>query len=61
MVLDASGAVEPLLERVWRLRADVSACDAVYVVLAEAPSVVLVTGDRRLARVPGLVVDIEAV
>ena len=60
-VLDASGAIEPLLERVWQLRANVSAYDAVYVALAEALSEVLVTGDRRLARVPGLAVDIETV
>ncbi|MCY4551242.1 MAG: type II toxin-antitoxin system VapC family toxin [Defluviicoccus sp.] len=52
---------EPLLERVWQLRANVSAYDAVYVALAEALTEVLVTGDRRLARVPGLAVDIEAV
>ena len=52
---------EPLLDRVWQLRANVSAYDAVYVALAEALSDVLVTGDRRLARAPGLTVGIEAV
>ena len=52
---------EPLLDRVWQLRANVSAYDAVYVALAEALSDVLVTGDRRLARVPGLTVGIETV
>ncbi len=52
---------EPLLDRVWQLRANVSAYDAVYVALAEALSDVLVTGDRRLARAPGLRVGIEAV
>lgn len=51
----------PLLDRVWQLRANVSAYDAVYVALAETLSDVLVTGDRRLARVPGLGVAIEAV
>ena len=52
---------EPLLGRVWQLRANVSAYDAVYVALAEALSTVLVTGDRRLAAVPGLAVAIEPV
>ena len=52
---------EPLLDRVWQLRANVSAYDAVYVALAEALSDVLVTGDRRLARVPGLGVAVEAI
>ena len=52
---------EPLLGRVWQLRADVSAYDAIYVALAEALSTVLVTGDRRLAGVPGLTVAVEFV
>ena len=52
---------EPLLDRVWQLRANLTAYDAVYVALAEALSDVLVTGDRRLARAPGLTVGIEAV
>ncbi len=52
---------EPLLDRIWQLRANVSAYDAVYVALAETLSDVLVTGDRRLARVPGLGVAVEAV
>ena len=52
---------EPLLDRVWQLRANVSAHDAVYVALAEALSTVLVTGDRRLAAAPGLAVAVEPV
>ena len=52
---------EPLLDRVWQLRDNVTAYDAVYVALAEALSTVLVTGDRRLARMPGLAVAIEPV
>lgn len=52
---------EPFLDRVWRLRANVSAYDAVYVALAEALSTVLVTGDRRLAAAPGLTVAVEPV
>ena len=43
-------AHEPLLDRVWALRANVTASDAVYVALAEALDAVLVTCDRRLAR-----------
>ena len=49
----------PLLDRVWQLRHNVSAYDAVYVALAEALSSPLVTGDARLARAPGLNVRIE--
>ena len=52
---------EPLLGRVWQLRANVSAYDAIYVALAEALSTALVTGDRRLAGVPGLMVAVEFV
>ena len=49
----------PLLDRVWELRHNVSAYDAVYVALAEALSVSLVTGDEKLARAPGLHARIE--
>ena len=52
-------AHEPLLDRVWQLRHNVSAYDAVYVALAEALSVSLVTGDEKLARAPGLRARIE--
>ena len=51
----------PFLDRVWRLRANVTAYDAVYLALAEALSMVLVTGDRRLAAAPGLTVAVEPV
>ena len=50
---------EPFLDRVWQLRANFSAYDAVYVALAEALSAVLVTGDRKLAGAPGANVPIE--
>jgi predicted nucleic acid-binding protein len=43
-------AHEPLLERVWALRRNVTAYDAVYVALAEALDAVLLTCDGRLAR-----------
>ena len=45
---------EPLLTRVWELRENVTAYDAVYVALAEALDAPLVTSDARLARAPGL-------
>lgn len=43
-------AHEPLLDRVWALRRNVTAHDAVYVALAEALEAVLLTCDGRLAR-----------
>ena len=52
---------EPLLERVWALRANVSAYDAVYLALAEALSTVLVTGDRKLLGAPGVHAAIELI
>ena len=50
---------EFFLGRIWQLRDNVSAYDAVYVALAEALGAVLVTGDRRLAGAPGLGIRIE--
>lgn len=50
---------EPLLDRVWGLRASLSAYDAAYVALAEALDVPLVTTDRRLARSRGHGATIE--
>jgi len=47
-------AHEPLLDRVWALRQNLSAYDAVYVALAEALDVTLVTCDAKLARAPGM-------
>jgi predicted nucleic acid-binding protein len=47
-------AHEPLLERVWELRHNLSAYDAVYVALAEVLDTVLLTCDGRLARAPGM-------
>ena len=52
---------EPLLARVWQLRDNITAYDAVYVALAEALSAVLVTGDRRLAAAPGVHTEIEPI
>ena len=47
------------LDRMWQLRHNVSAYDAVYVALTEALSTILVTGDGRLSRTPGLAIRIE--
>jgi predicted nucleic acid-binding protein len=52
---------EPFLERVWALRANLTAYDAVYVALAEALGTRLLTCDRRLARAPGLRGRVEVV
>ena len=50
---------EVLLPRVWDLRHNVTAYDAVYVALAEALDAPLVTRDRRLAGSAGHGVEIE--
>lgn len=43
-----------LLRRVWELRDNLGAYDAVYVALAETLDCALVTADGRLSRAPGL-------
>ncbi|MGH7023741.1 MAG: type II toxin-antitoxin system VapC family toxin [Caulobacteraceae bacterium] len=50
-----------LLTRVWELRANVTAYDAVYVALAEALDAPLLTRDRRLAGAAGHHARIELV
>jgi predicted nucleic acid-binding protein len=52
---------EPLLDRVWALRDNLTAYDAVYVALAEALDATLLTCDGRLARAPGMARRIELV
>jgi predicted nucleic acid-binding protein len=47
-------AHEPLLERVWELRKNLTAYDAVYVALAEVLDSILLTCDRRLSQTPGM-------
>jgi predicted nucleic acid-binding protein len=49
----ATHSHEPLLDRVWELRHNATAYDAVYLALAEALPGVLLTCDRRLASTPG--------
>lgn len=54
-------AHEPLLDRVWELRHNLSAYDAVYVALAEVLNTTLLTCDGRLARAPGAARRVELV
>ena len=49
------------LPRVWELRHNLTAHDAVYVALAEALDATLLTRDRRLAAAPGHYARIELV
>ena len=51
----------PLLPEAWTLRANVTPYDACYVALARNLRCPLVTGDRRLARAPGLGVPLVTV
>ncbi|MDQ3722477.1 MAG: type II toxin-antitoxin system VapC family toxin [Actinomycetota bacterium] len=51
----------PLLGRVWALRENMSAYDAVYVALAEVLDAQLVTADRRLAKAVGSVSTVEVI
>lgn len=52
---------QPLLDRLWELRATVRAWDAMYVALAEALGATLLTLDARLAAAPGPRCRIEVV
>jgi len=54
-------AHEPLLDRVWALRNNLTAYDAVYVALAEALETKLWSCDARLAGAPGLKATIELI
>jgi predicted nucleic acid-binding protein len=49
----------PLMPRIWELRDHLSAYDAAYVALAEAYETVLLTGDGRLSRAPGIQCEVE--
>jgi predicted nucleic acid-binding protein len=48
-----------LLSRVWELRENLTAYDAVYIALADTLEAPLVTTDARLARAPGVGVTVE--
>jgi predicted nucleic acid-binding protein len=48
-----------LLPRVWDLRNNLTAYDAVYVALAEALNATLLTRDRRLATAAHALVDVD--
>lgn len=48
-----------LLPHIWRLRHNLSAYDAAYVVLAEKLGAALLTRDARLASTPGHGVRVE--
>ena len=52
---------EPFLTRVWELRHNLTAYDALYVALAEALDAPLVTCDARLGRAPLTGVTIEVI
>lgn len=51
----------PLLPRVWELRDNLTAYDAMYVALAEMLDAPLVTLDARIAGAPGLRVSVEVI
>jgi predicted nucleic acid-binding protein len=54
-------AHEPLLGRIWDLRANLTAYDAAYVALAEGLRARLLTRDRRLVGAPGVTASVEVV
>lgn len=54
-------AHEPLLERIWSLRENLTSYDAAYVVLAEVLRAPLLTVDERLAKATGHSAVIELV
>lgn len=53
--------VGPLARQAWRLRHNLSFYDALYVALACALGIALLTADARLSRTPGLPCRIELV
>lgn len=50
---------EPLAQRVWQLRHNLTSYDAAYVALAEALDIPLITLDQRLAEAPGIGCRVE--
>jgi predicted nucleic acid-binding protein len=51
----------PLVDRIWALRANLTAYDAAYVALAEALEATLLTRDRSLASAPGHSTAVELI
>lgn len=51
----------PLMDRCWQLQQNLTVYDAVYVALAEAMEVSLLTADAKLAAAPGLRCEVELV
>ncbi len=52
---------EPLLDRIWQLRNNLTAYDAAYVALAEGLDAEFLTLDKALARIPGVRISIEVI
>lgn len=50
---------EPLAQRVWQLRRNLTSYDAAYVALAEALDAPLITVDRRMSEAPGITCRVE--
>jgi predicted nucleic acid-binding protein len=50
-----------LAHRIWELRDKLTPYDASYVALAESLDTLLVTGDAKLARAPGIHCEVELV
>jgi predicted nucleic acid-binding protein len=51
----------PLLQRAFALRDNATVYDALYIALAEALEVPLLTRDAALARVPGVAIPVEVI
>jgi predicted nucleic acid-binding protein len=54
-------AHEPLLDRIWALRENLTAYDVAYVALAEPLDTIVLTCDGRLARAPGVAGRVELI
>lgn len=52
---------EPLLERMWQSRHNLSAYDAHYVVLAQELGATVLTHDRKMSNAPGIAVHVEVI
>lgn len=52
---------EPLVQRIWALRSNLTAYDAAYVALAEGLGATVLTRDERLAGAPGNRATIELI